>query len=94
MFGNVYNVALTAFLVFSGLLLILGGRRMLRNASQVALEIESRQARYWGGERNEAGYSIGSALGAGRLRRLPSSNMSSPAAFTCAVREAGNRENN
>ena len=29
---------------------------MLRNASRVAHEIDSRQARYWGGERNEARY--------------------------------------
>ena len=56
MFGNVYNVALTAFLVFSGLLIALGGRWMLRNASHIAHEIESRQAQFWGDGRNEARY--------------------------------------
>ena len=56
MFGNIYNVALTAFLVFSGLLLISAGRWMLRNASQLACAIESQQARFWGGERNETRY--------------------------------------
>ncbi len=56
MFGNIYNVALTAFLVFSGLLLVSAGRWMLRNASRVARAIESQQARFWSSEGNKTRY--------------------------------------